>query len=87
MPRVFIPTLLRQVTGGRAEVEVEGATVRQLIANIEAQYPGFQERLLENGRLRPSVSIAIDDEITPLGLAEAVAPSSEVHFLTAIRGG
>jgi len=75
------------VTEGRAEIEVEGATVRQIIANLVTQYPGLQDRLLDNGRLRPNISIAIDSEITPLGLMEAVSPSSEVHFITAIRGG
>ena len=87
MPKVYIPALLRNVTEGRAEIEVEGATVRQIIANLVTQYPGLQDRLLDNGRLRPNISIAIDSEITPLGLMEAVSPSSEVHFITAIRGG
>ena len=87
MPKVYIPALLRNVTDGRAEIEVEGATVRQIIANLVTQYPGLQDRLLDNGRLRPNVSIAVDSEITPLGLMEAVSPSSEVHFITAIRGG
>ena len=87
MPKVYIPALLRNVTDGRAEIEVEGATVRQIIANLVTQYPGLQDRLLDNGRLRPNVSIAVDSEVTPLGLMEAVSPSSEVHFITAIRGG
>lgn len=87
MPKVYIPALLRNVTDGRAEIEVEGATVRQIIANLVTKYPGLQDRLLDNGRLRPNISIAIDNEITPLGLMEAVSPSSEVHFITAIRGG
>jgi len=87
VPKVYIPALLRNVTEGRAEIEVEGATVRQIIANLVTQYPGLQDRLLDNGRLRPNVSIAVDSEITPLGLMEAVSPSSEVHFITAIRGG
>lgn len=87
MPKVYIPTLLRHTTGGCAELDVEGATVREVIANLEARFPGVQDRVMENGRLRPSVSVAIDGEITPLGLLELVTPSSEVHFLTAIRGG
>jgi sulfur-carrier protein len=87
VPKVYIPALLRQVTGGRAEVEVEGANVRQIIANLEAQYPGFGERLIDQGRLRPNISVAIDDEVAPLGLMEPVPPGSEVYFLTAIRGG
>ena len=87
MAKVYIPTLLRQLTGGRAEVEVPGATVRQVIENLEEQYPGIAERLLDQGRLRQNISVAVDDEIAPLGLMEAVGPSGEVHFITAIRGG
>ena len=87
MPKVFIPTLLRHLTAGRAVLDIEGATVRQIIANLEAQYPGFDDWLLENNRLRPNIAIAIDDEITPLGLMESVAPTSELHFIAAIRGG
>ena len=87
MPRVYIPALLRPLTGGCAEVEVEGATVRQIVANLEARYPGLQDRLVEGGRLRPNISVAVNDEISPLGLMAAVPPSGEVHFITAIRGG
>lgn len=87
MPKVFIPTLLRNLTGGRAELDVEGATARQIITNLEAQHPGIEERLLDNGRLRPNIAIAIDGEISPLGLLESIPSTSELHFLTAIRGG
>ena len=87
MPRVFIPTLLRNLTDGLAELEVEGATIRQLVANIDAQYPGFAARLLDQDRLRLNVSVAIDGEVAPLGLLETVPPAAEVHFIAAIRGG
>jgi hypothetical protein len=43
--------------------------------------------LIEEGRLRPNISVAVDGEISPLGVLELVAPSSEVHFVTAIKGG
>ncbi len=75
------------MTGGCAELEIPGATVRQIIANIEAKFPGFADRLLDQDRLRPNVSVAIDGEISPLGLVDSVFAASEVHFITAIRGG
>ncbi len=87
MPKVFIPTLLRHLSDGRTELDIDGATVRQIIANLEAQYPGIEARLLEGGRLRPNIAIAINGEISPLGLHESISPTSELHFLTAIRGG
>ncbi len=87
MPKIFIPTLLRHLTDGCTEVDIEGATVREIITNLEAKYPGVEDRLLEGGRLRPNIAIAIDGEISPLGLFESVPASSELHFLSAIRGG
>jgi len=87
LPTVFIPTLLQTLTGGRSSVEVEGATVRQVIDNLEQAWPGIRERLLDQGKLRPNISIAVDGEVTPMGLLEPVTPSSEVHFIAAIKGG
>ena len=87
MAIVFIPTLLQPLTGGKASVETEGATVRQVIDNLESAWPGIRERLLDEDRLRPNISVAVDGEITPMGLLEPVGPASEVHFVAAIKGG
>jgi molybdopterin synthase sulfur carrier subunit len=87
VPTVYIPTLLQAVTGGKSAVEVDGATVRQVIDNLEQLYPGLRERLLDQGKLRPNISVAVDGEVTPMGLLEAVSPQSEVHFVAAIKGG
>ena len=87
MAIVFIPTLLQTLTGGRASVEADGATVRQVIESLESAWPGIRERLLEQDRLRPNISVAVDGEVTPMGLLERVGPTSEVHFVAAIKGG
>ena len=87
MATVYIPTLLQQLTGGRSAVDVAGGTVRDVIDSLEQAYPGLRERLLERGRLRPNISVAVDGEIAPMGLLEPVGPASEVHFLAAIKGG
>jgi len=84
---VFIPTLLQSLTGGQASVEAEGATVRQVIESLETAWPGIRDRLMEQDRLRPNISVAVDGEVTPMGLLEPVGPSSEVHFVAAIKGG
>jgi molybdopterin synthase sulfur carrier subunit len=84
---VYIPALLQPLTGGRASVEAEGATVRQLIENLDRNFPGMRDRLLEQHRLRPNISVAVDGEVSPLGLLERVGPESEVHFVAAIKGG
>jgi sulfur-carrier protein len=87
VPTVYIPTLLQALTGGRSSVDVKGATVRQVIENLDRACPGVRDRLLDRGRLRPNISVAVDGEITPMGLLEKVGPSSEVHFIAAIKGG
>lgn len=66
---------------------MEGATIREVIDNLEQTWPGIRERLVTENRLRSNISVAVDGEITPLGLLEPVSPMSEVHFVAAISGG
>ena len=87
MATVFIPSLMQNLTGGKKRVEVEGSSVRRIVDNLENAYPGIKERLVENGRIKSNISVAIDGEVTPMGMLGKVAESSEVHFLPAIGGG
>lgn len=87
MARIFIPTLLRAFTSGHAEVEAPGRTVQEVIDQLSATYPELMAILMEDGRLRPNISVAVDGEVCPMGLLEEVAPNSEIHFITAIKGG
>ena len=84
---VFVPSLMQPLTGGKDRVEVAGSTVRQVVDNLEAEYPGIKDRLVEDRRIKPNIAVAVDGEITPLGLLEKVGENSEVHFLPAIGGG
>jgi len=84
---VYIPPLLQALTAGRATVEVQGGTVGEVIDNLDRQWPGIGERLADRGRLRANISVAVDGEISPIGMLEEVAPESEVHFVAAIKGG
>ena len=87
MPLVWIPTQFQRFTGGQHQVQVGGATVREVIDNLEVIYPGIRERLCEEGRIRPEIAVAVDSEITTEGLRARVRPESEVTFLPAIAGG
>lgn len=87
MATVWIPSLLRDLTGGREIVDAPGATVRQVIAALDQAYPGIKDRLCESDSLRPGLAVAVDTQLARLGLAQPVAPGSEVHFLPAIGGG
>ncbi|MBI4905975.1 MAG: MoaD/ThiS family protein [Acidobacteria bacterium] len=87
MPTVFLPAQLRPLAGGRESVEVEGATVRQVIQALDQQHPGLRDRLMDDDRLRPNISVAVDGLVSPLGLLEETPPDCEIHFVTAISGG
>ena len=87
MATAYIPALLQPLTGGRPAVEVAGATVEEVIGNLERAWPGIADRLMEAGRLRPNISVAVDGEVSPMGLLEKVGEASEVHFVAAIKGG
>ena len=87
MALVWIPPLLRDLTGGRERVAVPGVTVRELIAELDRQYPGVQARLCPDGELRSGLAVILGNEVAQLGLSARVEADCEVHFLPAIAGG
>lgn len=87
MATVHIPTQLRSLTGGAEQVDVVGGNLRQVIAALDAAYPGMAERLLRDDSLSPSLAVSIDGAFTNRGLLASVGPNSEVYFLPAIGGG
>lgn len=87
MPVVGIPSLLRELTGGRASVSVDGDTVRDVIENLERLHPGMKERLCDGERLRSSISVVVDGATSILKLRHRLTESSEIHFVVAISGG
>jgi molybdopterin synthase sulfur carrier subunit len=87
MARVWIPAPLRGLTNGRETVTVPGATVREVIGELERLHPGLRARLCDGDRLRAGVAVAVDTELARLGLLQPVGPETEVHFLPAVSGG
>jgi sulfur-carrier protein len=87
MPVVWIPSLLRGVTGGKDKVTVRGATIGEIIDNLEQLFPGIKSRLCDAGGLKPGLAVSVDTQLARFGLSQAVAENSEVHFLPAISGG
>ena len=87
MATVYIPSLLRKLTGGKDRAMATGATVKEIIEDLEQQFPGFRERVMENGDLAGSIAVSVDGEIATEGVFGAVAAASEVHFVPAIGGG
>ena len=87
MPTVFIPTMLQQLTGGLKQVDAPGETVADLIDNLESAHPGIKPRLVDGDALRSNLAVAVDGEVSVLGLLEDVPEGAEVHFIPAISGG
>ena len=87
MPRVFIPPLAQPLTAGLKEVDVDGGNVRQIIARLENRFPGIRDCLCEEDDLKPGLTVAVDGNVSSLGLVQKVGPNSEVHFLPSIAGG
>lgn len=87
MPTVFIPPLLRPLTGGQETLQVDGCTVREVVNKIDESYPGFAERLCDGGELRPGIAVAVDTQLSTAGLRHKLQAASEVHFLPSISGG
>lgn len=87
MATVWIPPLMRNLTGQQEQVQVEGENVRQIIEALDARFPGVAARLIDENRIRPGISVAVDGVIGNKGLREPVQPNSEVHFIPAMSGG
>ncbi|MGI8962622.1 MAG: molybdopterin-synthase adenylyltransferase MoeB [Bryobacteraceae bacterium] len=63
MPKILIPTALRQFTGQQDSVEVAGATVADALAHLSAEYPNIKSNLFnEQGKLRSFVNVYVNDE-------------------------
>jgi len=87
---VRIPTPLRTVTGGRATVAVEGASVGEVVKALDAACPGIGERVLDaNGRVRRFVNIFVDDEDIRFqrGLETPVRDGATMSIIPAVAGG
>lgn len=86
---IRIPTILRPYTKDQKSVQAEGANLGTLIADLDANYPGIGERLLENGSLRRFINVYINDEdVRFLGSLDAqVKDGDSVTILPAVAGG
>lgn len=89
MAKVFIPTQWRSLVPGDAAdvIEVEASTIRQLLLQLENQYPALVGKLRDGDRLAPGLTIAIDDLLANRGLTDRLNGQSEIHFLPALGAG
>jgi molybdopterin converting factor small subunit len=88
--QVRIPTILRSYTAGSAEVTAVAGTLREVIAGLDAAYPGLGGRILDDsGQLRRFVNVYVGDEDVRFaqGLDTPVAAGARVSFIPAVAGG
>ncbi len=87
---VRIPTQLRELSAGAAEVEADPGTVGTILAGLTARYPGFGERLFdEQGGLRRFVNVFVADEDIRFldALDTAVTDGQVLSIVPAVAGG
>ncbi len=89
---VSIPTILRTHTGGEKRVNASGATLQAVLSDLEANYSGISERLVDSenpGKLQRFVNIYVNDEDVRFsgGLQTEIADGDSVTILPAVAGG
>jgi len=86
---IRIPTPLRTLTGGEDQVNADGATVGQVIENLEKRHPGIRDRLLDEKGVRRFVNIYVGDEDIRFldGLETKLREGEEISIVPAIAGG
>ena len=88
--KVKIPTQLRTLTDGSAEVEVSSGRLAEVIDDLETRHPGLKQRLLDDsGGLRRFVNVYVDDEDVRFldGLSTEVSEGARLSIIPAVAGG
>jgi molybdopterin converting factor small subunit len=87
---VRIPTILRTFTSGAGEVAADGTTLREVLDNLEAGFPGIRDRILdETGALRRFVNVYVgDDDVRFIGGLDAeITDGARISIIPAVAGG
>jgi molybdopterin synthase sulfur carrier subunit len=90
MAQFRIPGPLRRLSDGQTTVDVEAGDLAAAIEALDARYPGFKDRLLdEKGELRQFVNVYLNDEDVRLGagLGAKIQPKDEISIVPAVAGG
>ncbi|MEU3016491.1 MULTISPECIES: MoaD/ThiS family protein [unclassified Nocardiopsis] len=86
---VRIPTILRNLTNDAKVVQGSGDTLSALVADLDQQYPGIAERLVDGGKLRRFINVYLNDEDVRFvgGLEAELSDGDNVTVLPAVAGG
>jgi molybdopterin converting factor small subunit len=85
--KVVLPTPLAEYTAHRREVEAQGATLADLLADLDRRYPGIRFRVIdEQDAIRPHIRIFVNRELART-LDLHLRPADEVLVVAALSGG
>lgn len=87
MVKILIPSFLRKWVGDLRTVETVGETVQQVIDYLDKTYPGVEDEMVQNGRLRLYIALVVNGKLSHLGLLHPLAAASEVRIIPVISGG
>jgi sulfur-carrier protein len=88
--QVKLPTILRKHAGGEPKVPADGATLRDVLGDLESRYPGITKNVFaEDGGLHRFINVYVNDEdVRYLGSLETeVREGDTVSILPAVAGG
>ena len=88
--KVRIPAPLQKLTNNKQEVESQAGTIRELVINLERQFPGIKDRLLdENGKIRRFINFYVNDEDIRFknNIDTELKKGDDVSIIPAIAGG
>ena len=87
---VRVPTILRTYTGGESEVTASGATLAEVLDDLDSSYAGIKGRILDdNGALRRFVNVYVgNDDVRFLDdLATPTPDGTQISVIPAVAGG
>ena len=85
--KVLIPSSLRSYTGQKHEVEADGATLAEVLSDLDRRYLGFRFRIItEQDTIRPHIKIFINEDLAR-NLTTPLRPGDQIHIITALSGG
>jgi sulfur-carrier protein len=84
---VHVPSPLFSYTGGSPTVKATGATLAEILADLDRQFPGFRFRVVdEQDRIRPTLLFYVGGRVTR-SLLDLIGAADDVHIIAALSGG
>jgi molybdopterin converting factor small subunit len=85
--KVILPSPLAEYTGHAREVEARGATVDEVLRDLDRRYPGLRFRVVdEQDAIRPHIKVFVN-QVQARHLTEALRPTDQVLVVAALSGG